>query len=383
MGWTQSDLFTTIHASGGMMPPDAEPYLASYATPGNNQQHVIYLDKAGNIHELLFENSKWTHNNLSSIIAGSKLPAASWQFNAYGLDSSQYINWVDRANDANTFRNEDGNWVYINWKFSLQNHTSNEVGFPITNGLLCGYNDDLRHICYVAQDAYIHEIYNGDGIGINILPSKNYPQRVLSAIALYGYATDWNSQEHVIWLARPNEIGGPGTLNEFVHKDDGWLNNQIASDVALGGNTALHAHLTGWNDQQHVHYIDGNDHIIEHYNEKNSNTWHPRDLIELASQNSSVNLPGYPGGGAGRFVTGYTSDWNKQQHINYVDAMGNVNELYFSDNQWRANNLMKDSGTNNLAHFVPVAGHSTPWNKQVHVFYIDQNNHINELVYKS
>src|ERR1700733_8246205 len=105
MAWTTSDLFAAVVSNGLPIPPPAAPFFVSYATPGNNQQHVIYLDQEGSVHELLFENSKWTHNNLSQKL-GAKRPAGQFKFNAYGLDDRQYINFVDTSGFANTFRLE-------------------------------------------------------------------------------------------------------------------------------------------------------------------------------------------------------------------------------------------------------------------------------------
>jgi hypothetical protein len=197
---------------------------------------------------------------------------------------------------------------------------------------------------------------------------------------MYGYATDWNDQEHVILMNRT------GTVVEYVHKDSGWSPTNLTQDTETppsGHNTALHAHLTGWNEQQHVIFVDSGGHVIEVYNQNGSGTWHPRDLVQLASQNSS-NVPtaGDPNGTTARDVTSYATDWNNQQHVDYVDATGSVNELYFDGSAWRHNNLMQQANTTSRAAVTQLASHATSWNNQQHVFYLDSDNHINELVFK-
>jgi hypothetical protein len=385
MGWAQNDVFDLVVADGGQQPPPVGAFFVSYATTVNQQQHVIYRDAKGTLHELLFSNSKWSHNDLFQIIPGAKKGAADSRFNGYAIVNStlevfrsdrQYINFLDVSNNPNTFRFENGQWIQLNWPAVLVNHDPNSIDFPAQLGLIAGYSDNLAHLCYIGTDARLHEIYFGDDtIGTNI-PSAGR----LDPVAMYGYATDWNDQEHVILMNRT------GTVVEYVHKDSGWSPTNLTQDTETppsGHNTALHAHLTGWNKQQHVIFVDSGGHVIEVYNQNGSGTWHPRDLVKLASQNSS-NVPpaGDPNGTTARDVTSYSTDWNNQQHVDYVDANGNVNELYFDGSAWRHNNLMQQANTTSRAAVTQLASHATSWNNQQHVFYLDSDNHINELVFK-
>lgn len=380
MAWAQNDVFGLISTGA---PPPVNNFFVSYATVTSQQQHVIYRDGKGTLHELLFSNGKWTHNDLSKKISGTYHPAADYHFNGYAFvdttlgvfrNERQYINYLDFSNNPNTLRFEDGAWLELYWPDVLVNHSPNATDFPASLNSVAGYSDNLAHACYLGHDGRLHEIFFGDNtIGTNILSELE------NAVSMYGYATDWNNQEHVILMTRP------GLVREYVHKDGGWSHTDLTQDTYTppsGHNTALHAHLTGWNKQQHIIFVDSVNHVIEVYNQNGSNTWHPRDLTELASQNSS-NVPpaGDPNGTIARDVAGYSTDWNNQQHINYVDAKGSVNELFF-DGEWQHNNLMQQANTNSRAASTVLASHATPWNNQQHVFYLDADNHINELVFK-
>jgi hypothetical protein len=384
MAWSQDDIFTLVVASGQAMPPPVADFFVSYATVTNQQQHVVYRDKGGTLHELLFANGKWTHNDMSKMISGTYRPAADYRFNGYSFvdttlgvfnNERQYINYLDFSNNPVTLRFQDSNWLELYWPVVFSGGDPNATDFPASLNLIAGYNDNLEHVCYMGSDSRLHEIYTQSGgpQGTNILSSRQDP------VAMYGYATDWNTQEHIILMMRT------GLVREYVHKNGGWSDTDLTQDTYTppsGHNTALHAHLTGWNQQQHVIFVDSVNHVIEVYNQNGSNTWHPRDLISLASQNSSnVPLAGDPNGTSARDVTGYTTDWNKQQHINYVDTAGNVNELFFNG-EWQHNNLMQQANTTSSAASTVLASHATPWNNQQHVFYLDKNNHVNELVFK-
>ena len=319
MAWSQDDVFTLVLAGTQQMPPAVGDFFVSYPTVTNQQQHVIYRDEKGTLNELLFSDGKWTYNNLFDKIAGAKHQAADYRFNGYAfVDTSlgvfknerQYINYLDFSNNPNTLRFQDGNWLELYWPAVLSGGDPNATDFPASLNLIAGYNDNLEHVCYMGSDSRLHEIFmqSGGPQGTNILSSRQDP------VAMYGYATGWNSQEHVILMTRT------GLVREYVHKNGGWSHTDLRQDTYTppsGHNTALHAHLTGWNEQQHVNFVDSVGHVIEVYNQNGSNTWHPRDLIKLASENSS-NVPpaGDPNGTEARDVTGYTTDWNQQQHIN-------------------------------------------------------------------
>ena len=94
----------------------------------------------------------------------------------------------------------------------------------------------------------------------------------------------------------------------------------------------MDGYATGWNEQQHVNYIDADGHVQELFFD---NGWHPNDLT-LTAGAAPVS--------AERAPSGYVTDWNGQQHVNYIGIDDvHVHEMFF-DNGWHHNDLTLAAG---------------------------------------
>jgi hypothetical protein len=201
---------------------------------------------------------------------------------------------------------------------------------------------------------------------------------------MHGYTTLWNQQQHIA------VIDGSGSIYELYYADR-WRGKQLAADPSgsnIVHNSAIHGHVTTWNEQEHIIYIDRSDHIDELYYINGAQKWAHNDLTALATKTNGgvpVGVAGSPNRTPVRGVNGYATPWNQQQHVNYVDASGFINELYYDGNAWRHYNLTVHAPGAEDAKYVSggvaITGYATEWNKQQHVMYIDVNGHINELYY--
>jgi hypothetical protein len=144
---------------------------------------------------------------------------------------------------------------------------------------------------------------------------------------LDGYATDWNEQQHV------NYIGTDGHVHELFYDGSHWHHNDLSglagSSVSVADNNVLDGYATNWNEQQHVNYIGTDGHVHELFYD--GSHWHDNDLTNLArSSTSAVNYS---------TLDGYPTDWNEQQHVNYLASDGGVHELYYDGSHWHDNDL--------------------------------------------
>jgi hypothetical protein len=242
--------------------------------------------------------------------------------------------------------------------------------------------NDQQHIFYIGENALLHELYLTErwhftNVSSQIPALQQWPNQIR------GYTTPWNLQEHVIVLGSAVEIAE-------VYFDGRWHLNWLKGGDGINRqiNSALHGHVTSWNKQQHVIFIDRNDHINELYYLDGAERWGRNDLTALATAANDgipVGVAGASQSGGQRDITSYSTDWNGQQHVNYVDALGFINELWFDGSNWHHNNLTTLApGAEDSQHVsggVAIAGYVTEWNRQEHVVYIDVNGHINELYY--
>ena len=229
--------------------PEVNTGLDGYVTAWNQQQHVNYVGNDGKVHELWYsDESGWRHNILN-----------------------------DLAPDA------DG-----------------KDSIPIPNSVVDGYAtpwNKQQHVNYIGVDGKVHELWYSDEAGWrhNALSdlAGTSDQNSLPAQTLDGYATPWNEQQHV------NYIGVDGKVRELWYSDGtGWRHNAL-SDLAgandlnsLPNNPAMPvAYATDWNQQQHVIYVGADSKIHELWY-SDGGRWRDNVLNDLApGADNPNNLP--------------------------------------------------------------------------------------------
>ena len=266
---------------------------------------------------------------------------------------------------------------------------------PGSASRLDGYATDWneqQHVNYVAGDASIHELlYNG-----------RWGNRVLTVAAqtgsavplpqagspLVGYPSGWNEQQHVNYVAQD------GHVHELVYGDGSWRHSDLSQRASGTGATSegslpragglLAGYPTGWNEQQHAVYVAQDGHVHELV--YGDGSWRHSDLSQRASGTGATSEGSLPGRAAP--LVGYPSGWNEQQHVNYVAQDGHVHELVYGDGSWRHSDLsQRASGTGATSEgSLPragglLAGYPTGWNEQQHAVYVAQDGHVHELVY--
>lgn len=135
------------------------------------------------------------------------------------------------------------------------------------------------------------------------------------------------------------------------------------------GVTPLAGYATPFNGQQHVDFIGDDGHVHELWYD---GAWHHNDLTEAAeaplARTSSGSLDGY-----------ITSN-NRQQHVNFIGEDNHVHELWY-DSAWHHNDLTQATGAPPALPWSSLDGYETAFNSQQHVDFIDSNYHLHELYY--
>jgi Peptidase A4 family len=322
----------------------------------------------------------------SAAIPGSPLDGYATDWN-----QQQHVNYIGVDGHVHEFYTAAGNWQYNDLSAA-----AGATGFrpgpgsPL-DGYATGWNSQ-QHVNYIGADGHAHELVYSNGTGwqhndlsaaagaTGFLPRPGSP--------LDGYTTDWNSQQHV------NYIGADGHVHELVYftspvHNAGWRHNDLSAAAGATGSlpgpgSPLDGYTTDWTSQQHVNYIGADGHVHELVYSSSrfgSAGWQHNDLSAAAGATGS--LPG-----RGSRLDGYATDWNSQQHVNYADANGQVHELlYTSSNGWQHNDLTALAGQSEFGPFTfpgavaasPLAGDPTNWNSQQHVTYIGVDGHVHEL----
>jgi hypothetical protein len=307
-GWSSDDL-TIATSTPGSPTPTAKGPLVAFQTTNNLQQHVMYISNTdSDVHELFFDGTHWHHSDLTLLAGGKPLAATARALTGYQTtDNQEHVDYVDSDGDIIELRFVNPNWIALN----------------------------------VTQNSHLHD---------------STTQQAQLASALTGYQTTFNGQQHIDY------IGSNGDLCELFFAADGiWHPNDLttaaqeldASTPQPQPGSAITAYVTTFNgaNQQHVDFIgQGNEGTTGDIFEVMFDTqWHPRDLTTLALPFPSLSPPGAPLPNPVSALAGYATTYNGQQHIDYIDQTGHVQELFFSGTQWIWNDL-----TNSASASLPV-----------------------------
>jgi hypothetical protein len=111
-------------------------------------------------------------------------------------------------------------------------------------------------------------------------------------------------------------------------------------------------------------------------------TWHVEQYWSNLDARCLIGPTTWLPGRASR-LDGYATDWNQQQHVNYVAGDASIHELLYSG-RW-GNGVLTVAAQASAAALprpgTPLAGYPTGWNEQQHIVYTSQDNHVHELVW--
>ena len=377
--WHANDL---THAAGGPpIPPTAiANSVVGYQTTFNSQQHVVFVgSNDAHAHELVYTDH-WSSNDLTlnATTATATPPAVAPGSALTGYQTTsnnqQHVDYVD----ANGHINElmfDTTWHWTD--------LTADSGAPaaVVTSPLTGYATDYngqQHVNFIdATSHHIRELFIGTGathwqtsdLSATATKSDGTPPPLPRANSpLTGYPTNFNSQEHLDFIDAAS-----GHVWELFF-DTAWHASDLTAQAGAPSTdpaSPLTAYPSNYNSQQHVIFIGADKHAHELFLQ---GSWLTSDL------NVDANIPGVLL--ATNALHGYVTDYNSQQHVDFVSASDHhIYELFFASNAWHPRDLITvpapaapvPSGTSLLG------GYETTFNNEQHIDYIGTNGHVEEL----
>jgi peptidase A4-like protein len=338
--------------------------LDGYVTSFNQQLHVNYIGADNHVHELYYDGG-WKHNDLTQLggapnaIIGRALDGYSTEFNR-----QQHVNFIGADNHVYELYYDNG------WKHNDLTQLSGAPVGPIANSPLDGYVtafNQQQHVNFIGTDNHVHEIYYDGAWKHNDLTQLGGAPNAISGSALDGYSTEFNRQQHV------NFIGGDNHVYELYY-DNGWKHNDLTqlggAPVAAITNSPLDGYATAFNQQQHVNFIGADNRVYELVYD---NGWRHTDLLSAAGASNLLAI-------SGSRLDGYSTEFNNQQHVNFIGMDGHIHELWYSSS-WQHNDLTQKSGSSTPVAGSPLAGYASPFNQQQHVIFLDASQNVIELMF--
>jgi hypothetical protein len=338
----------------------ARRVLDGYTTTFNNQQHVNFIGADNHVHELYYDN-EWHHNDLTQL-AGAPAAAAGSAIDGYQTtyNNQQHVNFIGTDNHVHELY-YDNAWHH--------NDLTQLAGAPVAAAgtVIDGYQtafNNQQHVNFVGTDNHVHELYYNGAWHHNDLTQITGVPAVAAGGRTDGYATTFNSQQHV------NFIGTDNHVHELYY-DGAWHHNdltQITGAPAATARSAIDGYETAFNGQQHVNFVGADSDLHELYYD---GAWHHNNLTQI------TNAPAVAAGGA---IDGYPTTFNNQQHVNFVGTDDHVHELYY-DGAWHHNDLTQITNASLVASGSAIDGYQSAFNDQPHVNFVGADNHVHELYY--
>jgi Fungal fucose-specific lectin len=262
--------------------------------------------------------------------------------------------------------------------FNLTELTKTENYPPMANSQLVAYTwqkQQSLHVIYVDSQGHVRELYRvgagpwytNDLSALTGYTGFNAPK---NGSPVAGYVWENQGTEHVVYIAQDNSI------RELYYSGGRWYGNNLSA-VTQGAlppvaNSPLAAYACEYENTQHVIYFNYNGDVQELYY---SDGWKTGEALNLTAGASKP--------AANSALAGYAAEYERTEHVVYIDDNSVIHELYHTGSSWLETLLLESAGSNATAprEGTPLAGYAYLYGDvgTQHVIYIDSNNNVHEL----
>jgi hypothetical protein len=309
-GWFDQDLTALTNANL----PNPATGITALSTTGNNRLHVFYATTDQHVHQLSFNNTNWSDQDLTAVTGG---PLSLGFGGISGFAIGQRLHVFYLGNDLHVHQLFFNNATWVDQDITaLANGTVTDfnslVAFPTVP-------DNHLHVFYLANSSNdIHELnFNGSTWSDQNLRTIAH-QEPAARGWMAGFAT--GNQQHLFFAAfSPKD---KLHLAHLFFSNSKWVNQNVSAKVhglplsPAAGITAF-AVTAG----QLEAYGVTNDFDVHQFTLKN-NTWTDEDLTGLAGQ-QDFSIGG---------MVAFRTTPNNQFHLFYPP--NDIDQLFFNGSIW-------------------------------------------------
>jgi hypothetical protein len=238
--WVDTDL--TARTNGASAGPAYQgKQIAAVLTP-NNQRHVYFVANTGPVHQLYFNGTNWTDENLSaSLGVYAEVNAPSVWISAVALGNFQYVYFASPDLHLHQFSYVN-NWTNTDLTALTGHFTQGSVN-AFANPTL-----SIIGIHYTDENAYLHELYyNGNWTDQNLTDDTGFAFAPINGAVAFN--TSPNNQIHLYTVAASG-------VGQFYWNGSAWLYENIRGGTSWqpkGIANGLAGFAVG--NLQHVYYV--------------------------------------------------------------------------------------------------------------------------------
>jgi hypothetical protein len=357
--WADTDL-TALTGGPALYP---QGVAAFYTTP-NNELHVYYVSNVGldfHIHQLHFNGSSWTDEDLTALTGGAASSNSSGM-SGFSIGNAQYVYFCGSDFFVHEYSYGDkGNFNWVDTRLPSAYPNGCEIA---PDGMLAftTTTNNTRNVYFqgrFSQKARIirHLYYNGTKWKNESVTMKSKGAKAQAATYISGFSN--GDEQYVYFQATDGHIHEFSFIGSWKDLDVTVASGGVPSATFEGNGTA--SFLVPGTNQKEVYYAAGNNQDVHRATFKN-NTWKDSDLSSLTGTSGAISLSQ---------IVGFTTTPNNQLHV-YFSSFGNglVNQLFYNGSSWSESSLPS----------VPVIVIGGPCNMAgfaignlQHVYYVSQN----------
>jgi hypothetical protein len=222
----------------------AYPYgLAAFQTTSNHQRNLFYLGPSLNVHELVFNGTAWTDQNLTKLTGGAS-GNDGW-ISAFAVGKTQYVFFESQNKHVQEF-SFTTSWVAED--LTTANGLPKVTGDGV--GAFAVGTKQIEAFYSATKTFHVHELSLKGGIWTDrdLTAQTGGPGGFLTPQTV-GFAT--GKQLHVFLPGSPS-----GDINQFLYNGTTWSNEDLSvlSGGDLGtGSSGMAAYAVG--KQERVYYV--------------------------------------------------------------------------------------------------------------------------------
>src|SRR5579871_6275001 len=346
--WVDQDL--TALTGGGIAVPFGA--IAAFYTTPNQQLHVYFVDTNSHVHQLFYNNTSWTDNDLTAFTGG---PAAQpFGIAGFAIGNLQYVFYVSTDSHVHELNYNNADWTDQDLTALVGGNTASAaplVAFATKpNNQFHVYYQDLNTM-------HEYQLYfNG----------TSWTYQDLSSIVggAYCYAS-WiagfavGNQQH-LFCAGYDKVPTQLNLLHIYYNNSTWVYEDVVTagqPMELGAGVAAFKLPSA--NQLEVWSMTSNSHFDRFYHVTKPAQWVFNDL---------TNEIGAPTDGLYGQIVSFVTTPNNQYHVYYAPS-SEVYQVYYNGTTWSVEDLT--GGAGNADPNSGMAGFSIG-NLQ-HVFYMSND----------
>ena len=251
--WTHQDISAAAGATQEYWGPLG---VVALTTTPNNQIHVYYVaynyqEQATSVHQLFFNGTSWSDENLTAE-TGAFFPEGGW-WAGFSIENYQYLFYADVFGYLHEMYYNNSNWTDVD--LTLQIGAPTLGGFvPITAFVVPG--TQTMEVFYTTAGGDIYQLSSSDNISWSQQDLTTLTQGPSASIqdAITAFATTPNNQLHVYYISSASQ--SLDHVNQLFFNGNSWSNQDLTATTHAGNAVDLEG-ISGFSlgNYQYVYYV--------------------------------------------------------------------------------------------------------------------------------